>query len=254
MLRIGLLLLVAIGVMGQTQPPTPKHMYDVVSIRPSKAGNNSSSMGPGPQGGMRGTNITTMQLLTFAYDRRELHFIGGPGWVKADRYDVTLTPDTVEVQLSPTMSKSELESFIGRNRERTQAVLRDRFGLVLKVEEKEMPIYAMQLAKGGHKLTPTVAPSGHSSTRVTQNKLSSTSGYLTGLAETLSNLTGRPVVNETGVDGPFDFQLEWAPEGSGAEGASLFTALTEQLGLRLEAKKGPVKVFVIEKIEKPSEN
>lgn len=78
--------------------------------------------------------------------------------------------------------------------------------------------------------------------------------YIKGLTETLSNVLGRPVTNETGLDGPYDYKLEWTPEGSDAGGPSIFTALTEQLGLRLESKKGPVQVFVIEKIEKPSEN
>jgi uncharacterized protein (TIGR03435 family) len=90
------------------------------------------------------------------------------------------------------------------------------------------------------------------------------------VTNSLSSLLGRPVVNETGLDGPFDLRMQWTPESTGpmagapppgepvptanAEGPSIFTALTEQLGLRVESKKGPVGVFVIEKIEKPSEN
>jgi uncharacterized protein (TIGR03435 family) len=131
---------------------------------------------------------------------------------------------------------------------------------VLRAETHELPIYVLVPAKGGPKLTRSVNANRGPS-------LTGGSGHLTGVGATLrllaghlSVVLGRPVIDETGSDAQYDFKLEFRPEAaaettsSSPDAPSIFTAVTEQLGLRLESRKGPVPVYVVEKIEKPSEN
>ena len=255
-----------IGILrAQTIPPPPAFGYEVVSIKPSAPGEVSSRFGPGPQGGIRSQNTPVMMLLTFAYDVRDYQFIGVPGWVRAERYDISFTPDKPEGAPGPGMSRQQLEGMFNRNRQRMQAVLRDRFNLVLRAETHELPIYALSIARNGMKLNPAADPKAmHLS--MSRGKITATAVDLKMLADSLSGLVGRFVANQTGLDASYDFTLEWTPDSPGPpkqpgepmeaneSGPSLFTALTEQLGLRLESKKGPVPVYVIERIEKPSAN
>lgn len=251
----------------QTLPPPPQHTYEVVSIRPSKPGEVNSRIGPGPQGGLRTENTNVMQLLEFAYNVQDYQFAGAPGWVNSARFDVTMTPDKPEITLGPGVSHQQAQALFGRHQQRMQAVLRDRFGLVLRAENKDLPIYTLTIAKGGHKLKTPASEGAGPHLRVSRQEMSATSVHLSMLEPSLSSLLGRPVRNETGLDGPFDFHLEWSADvpaspasdidpapAPAAGGVSIFTAITDQLGLKLEPRKGPVPVYVIEKIEKPTEN
>ncbi len=208
-----------------------------------------------------------MQLVTFAYGVEDYQIADAPGWVTSDRFDVNFTPDKAEVAPRPGTAPKEIKAFLDRNSQRMQAVLRDRFGLVLRAETHELPIYALVAAKSGMKLTSTgnaaLGPSLLAQHR--RGCMEPALATLTMLASYLSGMLGRPVNDETGSgDRQYDFKLQYAPEtpANGAsgqapppsDGPSIFTALTEQLGLRLEPRKGPVPVFVIEKIEKPTEN
>jgi uncharacterized protein (TIGR03435 family) len=248
-----------IGILrAQTLPPSPQHTYEVVSIRPAKPGEVNSRIGPGPNGGLRAENITAMRLLTFAYNVQDYQFADAPGWVTSARFDVRFTPDKPEITPAPGMAREQMEGLFNRQRQRMQAVLLDRFGLVLRAETKDLPIYALTIAKGGHKLKTAENPKLGPNLRTGRKEMTGSGLYLNGLAVALSGLLGRPVRNETGLDGPYDIHLEWTPDSAAdtndSGGVSLFTALTEQLGLKLESKRGPVPVYVVEKIEKPTEN
>jgi len=257
---------VGIGLIrAQTLPPTPAYTYEVASIRKSSPGQQGSHIGPGAGGGMSARNVTAMQLLTFAYKVRDYQISGAPGWVTSDRFDVSFTPEKTEPSPRQGAAPREIEAFIGRNQQRMQAVFRDRFGLVLRAETHELPIYALVPAKGGTKLTRSATPEKGPSLQGGPGRLTGVGATLRLLAGQLSTVLGRPVIDESGSDEQYDFQLEYTPEvpPPGApesapppppDGPSIFTALTEQLGLRLEPRKGPVPVYVIEKIEKPSEN
>jgi uncharacterized protein (TIGR03435 family) len=138
-----------------------------------------------------------------------------------------------------------------------QALLAERFKLTVHREARELPMYALTVAKGGAKVT-TREHTGS----MGQNPFGMPGrGVLVGtevtaemLAKALANQLGRSVQDATGLKGVFDFKLEWSPDQT-AEGASLFTAIQEQLGLRLEARKGPVEVLVIDRVESgPTEN
>jgi bla regulator protein BlaR1 len=252
-----------IGILrAQTLPPAPKYGYEVATIRPSAPGQTNVHLGPGPQGGLRAQNNTIMGLMRFAYSLQEFQFANVPDWVKTARYDLVMTPDKPEVILSPGMSSDELDSVLNRHRQRMQALLRNRLGLVLRAETKEQPMYVLVVANGGHKLKRAAAPERGPNHNMGRGRTTGTSAPIDRLVSTLALNLGRHVADETGLTGPFDFTLQWTPDAGAnpgepaadASGPSLFTALTEQLGLKLESRKGPVPVFVIEKIEKPSEN
>jgi len=255
-----------IGMLrAQTLPPPPQYTYEVVSIKPSDPGSTDSRIGPGPQGGIRTQGTTAMTLLTVAYDLRSYQIVGAPGWVQSERYDVSFTPDKPEVTPNPSMPRQQAEATFNRQRQRLQAVLRDRFNLVLRAETRDLPMYALVVAKNGPKLTPAADPKAMRM-MTGRGQISATATDLTMFAHNLAALLGRYVANETGLTAPYDLKLEWTPDApvqppqpgepaAAAEaGTSIFTALTEQLGLRLESKKGPVPVYVIERIEKPGAN
>lgn len=249
---------VAIGVLrAQTMPPEPKYKYEVATIRPSNATGGDSRIGPGPQGGLRSTNVTIETLLGFAYDVREHQLDGLPAWVKNDRWDISFTPDTPE-NFKPDMKRDEMDSMFSRQRQRMQSVLRDRFGLVMRIEQKERAFYGLVEVKGGHKMQ--AGEKTGPSLMVGPGRIQASNIYLAGLTQGLSGLMGRHVINETKLDGPFTFELTF-PAGeesrqgpSESDRAALIAAMPEQIGLRLEARKGPVPVYVVERITKPEAN
>lgn len=206
---------------------------------------------------MRAENTPVMALLTFAYDVRGFQFVDVPPWLWSERFDVSFTPDRDEKALEPGTPRAEMDAFFGRTRQRLQAVLRDRFGLVLRAETRTMPVYAMEVTKSGQKLT-TGDAAGFPSMHAEDGRAEATSATMKMLTDLLSSLLDRPVIDETGLKGIYDFKLEWTPDldpqSPAAGGPSIFTALTEQLGLRLESKKEPAPVYVIETVKKPGEN
>ena len=145
-----------------------------------------------------------------------------------------------------------------------QAVMRDRFGLVMRVETRELPVYALVPAKGGHKLSPPSSDKPGPMLGFVGSRVTAFNAPVKMLTDFLSVQVGRPVADDTGLSGQYDFKLEWTPDApvqartdqqaAAPDGPSIFTALTEQLGLRLDSRKGPVPVYVIEKIEKPGDN
>ena len=249
-----------IGIIrAQSLPPAPKYGYEAVSIHRSAPGQTGERFGVGPMGGLRTTNTPVMLLLSFAYDVPDYRFADAPGWVSSERYDILLTPDTPDVAPGPDAPARDALASMGRNQQRLRAVLRDRFGLVLRVETRELRVYALIQAKGGSKLS---AVAGDRPATFHNN---GKAGHVEAIRAPIKLLTdflarelGRPVNDETGLNGVYDFKLEWNPQTESGDVApdapSLFTALTEQLGLRLESKKGPAQVYVIEKIERPSDN
>jgi uncharacterized protein (TIGR03435 family) len=253
-------------------PPEPKYGYEVVSIKKADPGARGVRIGPGMQGGLRTTNTSLMVLLTFAYDVRDYQLIDVPGWAKGEGFDVSFTPDKPEVLPKPgEVDAKAMETMMDRQRQRMQAILRDRFGLKLRMETRELPIYALITAKSGSKLkAPEEGGKGPSMMmNPEKGELTGVGANMRMLTNVLSNILKRPVVDQTGVEGTFDMKLQWKPDsfvvGPGGtppgetpvaenDGASIFTAVTEQLGLRLESKKGPVTVYVVEKAERPTDN
>jgi uncharacterized protein (TIGR03435 family) len=174
-------------------------------------------------------------------------------------------------QLNLAQQKS-LEAVV---RQRTRSLLAERFQLTIHRASKDMAVYALVTAKGGAKLKAAGSEAGNrQQMRGRPGHLTAENLGLDSLANHLSRLLSRPVLDRTGLSGRFNFQLEWTPDGEieggprapgqsekaasvGAPdpaGPSLFTALQEQLGLKLESTRGPGEMLVIDRAEKPSEN
>ena len=269
---------------------TPAPAFEVVSIKPDRTGDGRVMININPSGRFVAENVTLKFLLQEAYGMKDSQISGAPGWIDSDHYDVEAKPEdsTVEAQrkLSPEERHAQLMRML-------QSMLADRFKLTLHHETKELPLYALMVAKNGPKLHESLpspgdpAPPGpltpngpqprHSIRMMGRGDLSINSQDLDMFAEVLSRQMGRLVVNKTGLKGAYDFTLKWTPdEGEGgmfggpppgpdgkprdvappadASGPSIFTALQEQLGLKLESQKGPVDTLVIDHLEKPSGN
>jgi len=218
-------------------------------------------------------------LLTFAYDVRDFQLSGGPGWIGSEHYDIVARPDrSAAPEEGPVdmrkMSDGEMKTMAEKIRERLRALLAERFQLAVHNETKDAPVYFLVVAKNGPKLEAAEeGKEGPRGMRMGRGQLTGMSAPMTMLATTLSNALGRPVQDHTGLSGKYNFKLEWTPDpGQGdklpggpppgveappepdANGPTVFTALQEQLGLRLESQKGPMQMIVIDHVEKASEN
>ena len=277
---------------GSAQPapmstPPASASFEVASIKPNHSGDRRFFVSWQP-GRFNANGMTLKFLITMAYDVKEFQVSGGPGWVNSDRYDIDAKePDSIaqELEKLPDEQREPLADSM------LQSLLADRFQLKLTRGTKDMPAYALVVAKNGAKLqaakpidTQPDAPSGPGGhphgpmMRMGRGELTGQGIALSFLASMLSRQLGRAVLDQTGLKGNYDFTLKWTPEqgqgmmmggpaggpGGGpppdgapapdASGPSIFTALQEQLGLRLEATKAPAEVLVIDHVEKPSEN
>ena len=217
-------------------------------------------------GGFNATNCSLGLLIQYAYDVMQFQISGAPGWVQSDRYDIA--------------AKAEGGPQVSEIRAMLQRLLADRFQLKRHWETKDAAVYHLVVSKTG-KLResepgdcppplsspnsqpggpPTDAPCG-----ALRNSPGNTKGYkLTAgaLAGSLAFFVGRPVLDYTALTGKYDIDLQWTPErvqmqssaSSDESSPSIFTALQEQLGLKLESAKGPIRSLVIDRVEKPSEN
>jgi uncharacterized protein (TIGR03435 family) len=244
----------------RAQQPAGPLEFDAVSVKPSEPNSTHGTVvGVTPSGALHIVNATLKDLIETAYDVRVFQIEGGPKWADATRYDVNATPGTrPQGAAVPPPGWTNV-------RFKVQALLKDRFQLQLHRETRIGPIYSLAIAKGGIKssaLSATQSP--HRGINAGQRTMLGEAASMADVAYKLSRLLGRPVVNNTGLEGNYDFKLEWtadpgpsAPDGAPAEtslGPSLFSALQQQLGLRLEATKGPVDVLVIDHADKPAEN
>ena len=260
-IAVAALALAASGSFAQTSPSRPKFdSFEVATVKPVL-----SDVKAGRFIKMEGTNrfvekdYTLKLLIAAAYDLNPRTISGGPGWIDSDHYDIlAVTPG----EIRPT--RDEQMSML-RN------LLTERFRLAFHREQKEFSIYTLSVARGGPKLKPSTAapddPPALISTVYPQHMLlparNATMGELVSLMQRA--MLDRPVVDKTGLSGRYDFDLNWAPDETQFGGdlpkpsaetpaAPLFTALQEQLGLKLEATRGPVAALVVDKVERPSAN
>jgi bla regulator protein blaR1 len=245
-------------------PPAAPSAFTVASIKPNKSSDDRFMLRPMPGGGLTATGVTLKMLIMNAYVVRSYQLSGGLAWIGTERWDIEAKTEGAPARLSRQQFAILL-----------QGLLEDRFQLKTHREAKEMQVYALVATKGGSKLKPHPdEPVGH------RPKLSILSGSATFTDASVERLVSqlalqldRPILDRTGLTGNYDFKLEWspAPGESGPEvfglppraeppraddsnGPSLFTALEEQLGLRLESTKSPVDVLVVDHVERPSEN
>jgi uncharacterized protein (TIGR03435 family) len=248
--------------------------FEVASIKPANPDSPGSQIRLMPGGGLNLTNVSLRTMITMAYDVRDFQVSGGPGWVATDRFDITARAERAAADGPVDFAKMtdvQQKTIREQTNERLRALLTDRFQLVVHKEIKEQPIYALLPAKNGPKLQEVKEPGPRQGMSMNRGRLQGMAAPMEMLGQVLSNTLGRPVVDKTSLTGKYDFVLEWTPElgadaraqgfGDGVTspapapgGPAIFTALQEQLGLRLESQKGPVQNIVIDRVEKPSEN
>lgn len=242
----------ALGILrAQTLPPQPTLTYDAVSIHKSPP-DGDHIIGPGPQGGVRAMGISAAGLIAWAYNVQDYQVVGVPGWASTQGYDITFTPGRSEAAIGGSPSLKQIEEWRQHNMERMQAVLRDRFGLVARSESRVLPIYNLIQAKGGAKLIPHDPANPRHDMSSDGRQITGVGATVDMLTRMLASLLDRPVHDETGLSGEFEFKL--TPDDGGPMSESLFSALTEQLGLKLNSAKGPGQVYAIVNIEQPGEN
>jgi uncharacterized protein (TIGR03435 family) len=190
-----------------------------------------------------------------AYDVQEAQVAGGPDWFATEKWDVEAKSDNPG------------EHSVEETRLMLQNMLALRFGLRIHRETEPRPAYALTVAKDGPKFKPA-EHDGFTNVRVTGNSISLERGDLTRMTQLLSSALGRPVVDQTGLKELYDLSLQWddapvaeggvtglnVPAAPGKDHGFIFTAIQDQLGLRLDSQRTPVEVIVVDQIERPSPN
>ena len=256
-----------------TEPQAPA--FDVASVKPNRSGNSvPATIGVQSGGRFLATNVPARTLISYAYRLQEYQVIGGPAWLDSDRFDIVgKSPESQPLAFpSPAGPPTTLPLMV-------RALLADRFSLLAHPDTRELPIYQLVVARTDRQLGPQIRsstadcsgqpappPPGQRPTcgfRLTPGSFSAGGRTLAQLAGTLSQFVRRPVDDATGLTGAFEFDLTWTPDtllNSPPESApavdpdrpTLFTALQEQLGLRLQAARRPVPVLVVDGAEKPA--
>lgn len=224
------------------QAPDTRPTFEVAAVKPSKPSSEGTNIRSDPNGTLRVENATLKDLIRFCYQVGADQIAGGPKWLDVDRFDVAAKPE----------SRSRPEQVLLM----MQRLLADRFQLALHREPKEARVYQLVVTKTGPKLR---APKDGEEPGLQGRKgqITARATPMAIFARYLSQRLGQPVVDETGLPGSYDFNLEYEPgdaNDAAATGPSIFTAIQEQLGLRLQPGKGSVDVFVVDRAEKPSDN
>jgi uncharacterized protein (TIGR03435 family) len=250
---------VAAPAAGQTAPPPPQQQnaqartfaYDAVTIKPDPDGHGFFKLSPDSFsiGGM-----PAWVLIRSAYGvLMEGQVVGLPDWAKTEPIEVEAKMDadtTRALRKLPQMEQWKQMQLM------LQAMLADRFALKAHRETRDLPIYELTVAKSGSKMKQTTPDSSGGSANYASGKVTAHQISIESVAANLSFAVGRVIVNKTGLEGGYDFALDYAPDGADASDTrpSIFTALEEQLGLKLEPARGPVDVIVVDQIERPTAN
>lgn len=215
--------------------------FEVASLKPVQltgADSYNANLGTARNGVVTLVNATLADCLRYAYTISNDAQLSGPDWMhdKSVRFDIT--------------GKAAPETPLPQLREMLQTLLAERLKLELHREPRTMSFLAIVPGKNGHKLTPAVEGSDGSRNRSWLNSIISNRMAMPMLATLLSRFTRETVIDMTGLTGYYELKLEWVPEGKDADGPTLYSAVQEQLGLKLEPRKGPVDVLVIDRAER----
>jgi uncharacterized protein (TIGR03435 family) len=261
------------GAPSAQAPAPPAASFDVASVKPNKDG-GPSSVRVTPGGMLSVTNNNLRNIIRNAWNITNDQIVGGPDWIDSERFDIT-------AKASRPFSQDEARGML-------KALLAERFGLVTRHETRELPVYVLVLARKDGALGPQMKkseldcaalfasvtaggkmpdrlPNGNLpcgiSVRPGQGLVVASPASMEQLTRNLVGGVGRIVVDKTGLQGYYDFTLNFAPESvPGAPAApaadvtapSLFTAMQEQLGLKLEPGREPIQVLVIDRAERPA--
>ena len=236
------------------QGPSDNARFDAVSIRRNTSSDSRQSLGGNPD--LVGSNIPVWWLIRAAFQIEDFQLAEAPNWVFSDRFDVLAKP--------PAGTPRNLGRTMMRN------LLADRFRLTTRTESREMPIYALLPARTDGSPGPRLTRSAIEDCEAARTTprpcgMNVGGGRMRGVGVLMSEFVplvqqfvGRTVVDKTGLAGRFDLELQFVSGldagGASPDGVSIFTALQEQLGLKLDAQRGPVQMLVIERIDRPTEN
>ena len=273
LLTLGILVAVGSGLVvaqSQTGPAASaaRPTFEVASIKPNKSGSTSSGANAQPGGRVTIRNTSLYDLVRNGQGLQPYEIAAGerlPSWIATERWDI-------EAKGPEQATQPQLRSTL-------QNLVIDRFKLVTRRETRDVPVYALVLSRSDRRLGPQLkqstadcaalaaartadAPPGsrQCGRDVGPGVISQVGTTIPEFARGLSLNTGRFVMDATGLTGRFDLELRWTPDqgtgnvGALADGTSLFTAIQEQLGLRLDARQAPVEVLVIESAERPTED
>jgi len=229
--------------------------FDAASVRrsgPNDAGGSTFEYLSG--GGLRVRNGTLRGLIESAYDIRDFQILEGPQWLDTERFNVLARGQSEAEQGSPVND-------IAATRLKLRTLLAERFALVVHRETRDIQEYSLTI-EGKPKLVAnqaTVAQNPRVGVQSSCGHMMATSASMTNLAVAMSRQLRRPVIDRTGLDGRYIFELDWTPELTPCPGVSdgapsIFTALREQLGLRLVSIRGPVDAVIVDRAERPSED
>lgn len=265
-----------------TTAPAPAYEFDTASIKPNKS--NVTSFRPGfTADGYRAEDTNVHSLIQQAYDVQDYQLSGISDWMNKERYDVEAKMDPSVADALSKLSPAELKS---ARQQMLQVLLAERFNLKIHHETKDGPVYFLTIGKNGPKLqdaktrrdtvfqnadgTPALGSIqiGPGTGIGGADKVRAFSFSTKSLGDWLATRIHRPVLDKTGLTGVYDFTLEWMPDAPqtsspdaangvtlpAVPGASLFSALQEQLGLKLEPGKSPIEIIVIDHVERPSGN
>lgn len=257
-MRSAILLLFTLSGYAQQAVDPPK--YDLSSVKPNADSDFRYTFRIERDGTILATGITLKRLIMTAYDFQGFRILGGPGWVSSKRWDV---------QAKANRAPSDAQF-----RETLRALLEDRFQLRTHSEKRNMRVYELTVGPKGSKLQRVEDSKIKLDIRTGNGFIQFTKATVATFASQLSYALARPVIDKTGIAGEFSFALEWAPvpgeDGgptssglppgtpeqppSNPNGPSIFTAIQEQLGLRLKSARGPVEVLMIDGAQMPTAN
>lgn len=234
-----------LACVAYSQAPEP-HKFEVASVKPSTADDPGPKMDLAPSGSVN-VNITPWMLIQMAYRVKDYQIAGAPKWLDKEFFRIVAKPPLGPVPAGQSAQNALFE-------ERMRYLLEERFHLVTHRETRNLPEYVLVVAKGGPKLKELASDPGKFRLRFGKGFLTTGSGAkIAMLVSVLSNQLGAPVVDGTsGLDKYYDLQLKYPVEDDA--NAGLFAALQDQLGLKLESRKGPVEVLVIDSMDRPAEN
>lgn len=242
------LLAALIGLFGQN--------FDVASVRPQAGNDTRFFVRPPNRGQFTADGAVAKLIVMLAYDVQDTQVVDGPSWFASEKWDIQAKSDNATYSVEET-------------RLMLQHLLAERFALRLHRGTKQLPVYVLTVSKGGPKFKASEGTA--TNVKVGSNSISMQAGSIARLTGVIATALGRPVLDHTGLNGVYDLSVQWddAPvrEGGlpgiadsqvasapGEERGSIFTAVPDQLGLRLEAQRAAVDVLVIDQIERPSPN
>jgi uncharacterized protein (TIGR03435 family) len=241
--------------------------FEVATVRENRSGETRFQIEVLPGGRFNAINMTLWQIVSVAYpiDGRfpdEIQLVGGPSWIKSSRFDIV-----AKVEGSPALDTNKPGSTatdddrraVNEIRSMLRRLLADRFTLRLHPETRNLPIYELVMVNGEGRLGPALRKAAGNCGSVCGSIRSSAPGHVIAtsvsmgsIAHSMSGWVRRTVVDRTGINGDMDFTLTYAPEGTtDSTDPSIFTALQEQLGLKLQPTVGPVEVLVVDSAERP---